>query len=391
MRFKQTDGFTLVELLITIVIASIVTLAATTVLLLGIRLNASSSKTAESQNTARIFMNVMDKLASSGSIDYVKSDSTGWEVLEVKKEGESETKKTLLSYDPEKQIIYTGTTPMIEEVMFSSIYLDGNVLTVGIETEEGAYTSSIYCRSIPDSDTSEAEKIRQEIVDNLTPVSGTTNSARAAFLTVLLTQRGSTGMILTDKGVKTPVYYSYWYNNNSYPSGWSNDTPWCACFVSWALKHKDVKDYVIKPESVLGNYYASVGGFKALFEEKDTNGEYLNTDEDDKPIKKHKWTYYEWSKTTYSIAQPGDLIFFDWDPQKEEAYFVEPDHIGVILMVVDQEGTESDYVYTIEGNTANMVAIRRYKLDSEMNNNQIMGFGVIDWKEDQIQPNNGQS
>ena len=33
-------------------------------------------------------------------------------------------------------------------------------------------------------------------------------------------------------------------------------------------------------------------------------------------------------------------------------------------------------VYTIEGNSANMVAVRKYSV----NDSRIMGYGILDWK-----------
>ena len=63
------------------------------------------------------------------------------------------------------------------------------------------------------------------------------------------------------------------------------------------------------------------------------------------------------------------MIFFDYDG-------LDPDHVGIVLTVVD------DYIYTIEGNTADMVAVRKYTV----NDPRIMGYGVLDWKTNDQMP-----
>ena len=65
---------------------------------------------------------------------------------------------------------------------------------------------------------------------------------------------------------------------------------------------------------------------------------------------------------------PGDLIFFDWIVDAND----DSDHVGVVLTVAN------DYIYTVEGNSGDMVAVRRYRVDDP----RIMGYGVLDWKVD---------
>ena len=68
----------------------------------------------------------------------------------------------------------------------------------------------------------------------------------------------------------------------------------------------------------------------------------------------------------YTAPEPGDIIFFDWIVNSE----ANAQHVGVVLQVV------GDYVYTIEGNTDNQVAVRKYQL----NDKRIILYGVLDWK-----------
>ena len=65
---KRNEGFTLVELIVGIAVASIVTAAATTLLLMGLRMNKASSDTATRQNTVRIVLTVLEDLAAEKDI-----------------------------------------------------------------------------------------------------------------------------------------------------------------------------------------------------------------------------------------------------------------------------------------------------------------------------------
>ncbi len=356
MKLRRNDGFTLAELLITIVVGSIVALAATTVLLLGLRLNSSSSQTAESQNTTRIFLAVMEEMASNGEIRKVVSRGNGW-MIEGDTDAEGNS-KVLFRYEKGAKSIFTGTeeTVLMEDVISSSIDLDENILTVGVETEDGAYTSSVYCRSITISDPVN-EKV-EGAIDNLGEEETVLEDkkARMAFLKTLLSQRGSTGMVLKEladgRRIKTPVYFSQWYNPK-----WPIDTPWCSCYVSWALN--EVQDYVEDSSYGGGNeseqkytWFASTDAFVIFLQ-------------DDTDTNQHSWI--EFDEVAKTKPTPGDLIFFDWSGEQKD-----PEHVGVVLAV------DSDFIYTIEGNNGNMCVVQQYA----RNDTNIMGFGVIDWKED---------
>lgn len=349
MSVKRNEGFTLVELLVTIVVASVVTMAATTVLLLGIRLNKNSTTTVQQQNTVRVFLSVMEQMASEGTIAEVTSGPDSWEVKD-------KDNKLLFSYNATEATISASGTPMMEDVIASHIVLSDSLLTVGVETVDGGYTTSVYCRGIA--------TLKDELENDpvTTPDTNLTDdsmgevekAARAKFLNILLSQRGSTGMILEDIAgngtmMKTPVYYSEWYSN----FGWPITTPWCGCFISWGLDQvKDqVKEETKQFDDLQFLQFASVETCKRYFEA-------INDHYTEGPA--------GWKDYDYTPA-PGDLIIFDWTREREQT-----DHIGAVLAVID------GYVYTIEGNTANMVAVRKYAL----NDTVIMGYCVIDWKED---------
>ena len=112
---------------------------------------------------------------------------------------------------------------------------------------------------------------------------------------------------------------------------WNADTPWCACYVSWALVEAGVSGPVDHTK-----WYANVDEFMAHF------------------------------GTLQTAPNPGDLVFFDWIP---EDGVQDPQHVGVVLTVTD------DYIITIEGNSAGRVAMRRYP----KNDDRILGYGVLSW------------
>ena len=86
---------------------------------------------------------------------------------------------------------------------------------------------------------------------------------------------------------------------------------------------------------------------------------------------------FRWEKSAYYHCEynpePGDILFIDWESDRD------PDHVAVLLSKVEEDGVE--YAYTIEGNSAGIVAVRRYALDSRF----ILAYGVIDWKETEVE------
>lgn len=412
MMRKHNEGFTLVELMVGILIASVVTLAASTVLLLGMRLNRSSSDTAQRQNTTRIFMTVVERMATEGTIDDVSDvPDEYWKAVEKIEDAETgtEKEKILFYYDSAAGIIYSGGelktvggeeeydggTPLMENVIDSHIVMDGPLLRLSLETQDGSYSTSVYCRTANihlaygDADMTDAE---ENLKEPLQEMKG--KKARAELLKILLSQRGSTGMIysaadgkiLDENGeiltlIKTPVYYAQWYEPK-----WSSATPWCACFLSWGLnqvsyavadkpKENAVADTSLK--NVRNNdgkyfWFANVDEFMKFFK-----GEIRLAGTSYEKVENPPDTYPYWvslkdedltnDENKGKIPNPGDIIFIDWTRTQTD-----PAHVGIVLAV------EGDFIYTIEGNSANMVAVRKYALTDKL----IMGYGIIDWLPD---------
>lgn len=344
--FKQNAGLTLIELVVAMAMATIVTAAATSVLLMGLRINRQTGDTASQQITVRSLLNVMEDAASGGGIKGVVSEYDSWQLLDsaVAKDDQGKlttTGRVIFGFDSESQLIYsngtmesgvvtsTGTT-ILEGVIASNVIMEGQLLSISIETRDGIYTSSIYCRTVTPGPSYEPPEF----------VVG------SDFILVLRSQLNSRGEI---KGENT--YYSQWYCGGTYWKGWDFDTPWCACFVSWALKQVDMPapDYCNDPKHTSHtNWYANVDEFMEYFKyTKQTDS---------------RWEDSEAHGGTYS-PEKGDLIFFDWDKGTD------PEHIGVVINI----SVDGDYVFTIEGNSAGRVAIRSYPISDK----RIIGYGVL--------------
>lgn len=354
---KRNGGFTLMELVVTIAIASIVTAAATSVLMLALRVNRQSSDTASQQNTVRALLNTMENAAADGDIKGLVSNFDSWQLVGEAVDSETgETKtKVIFSYHSEDQTISANGTVVLDGVYASNATLENKLLTISVETADGVYSSSIWCRmAIDTSDDllggTTAPSLPGEDPDN--PDAGESETKLSQFLDILKLQYGSTGEIYVkdayDQRVGTGEYYSEWYigldyDDLTYDDGWNASTPWCACFVSWALDQSGLPD---PPR------FAEVDNFMAYFDGNGWHDSYAVLEQQGMGAEAY-------------IPVAGDLIFFDWNADGD------PQHMGVVLTVI------GDTVYTIEGNSAGRVAVRSYPVDDP----RILGYGVLNWNE----------
>lgn len=341
---RSNGGFTLVELLVTLMCCSLVTLAAMSLSLLGLRMETRTEDTVGRQQTARIVLSMLEDLAGEGQISRVETVDEDWALLGA---GEA----VLLQYG--NGMLTTGAgAVLMDGLEAAGAELEGNLLTFTVTTEDGTYSSSVYCRTA----VTETEPVNVKIDENtnkfsdqptenninggLEKQSDTERQARYEFLMLLATQYGSRGEI---KGVPGEEhYYSQWYCDSvawTYWPGWSEDTPWCACFLSWALAQRNV----------------SLGGVVPKFSEVNAGIEKFKASAADGS---------NWHDRGGYDPIPGDLIFFDWELDGRA------NHVGAVLYVAD--GT----VYTIEGNSGSgVVALHRYAVSDP----RIMGYGVLDW------------
>lgn len=354
MKNQHNGGFTLVELIIAIATGSLVFFAASVLLLLGLRINNMTTGTSIRQNTANTVLTVLERMASEGKITKVISEGDSWEIMN--------SESVMFSYSSVNQAIYTGKAfnhtensidgnPIMVDVYASHAVIDENgVLTLAIETQDGTYQSAVYCRTL---DLSKSN-------DNDTP-EYSSNGARGKFLDLLNSQyrmKGGApnpGVILDEEGISTGVYYTEWYiGAGQWGNGWNKDTPWCCCYIAWALDQMCDAGYLDRPADALNNmrWYANVDEFMTEYFTAQVGGS------DWLPSK---------SKGGIEEPKPGDIIFFDWMMGNN------PAHVGVVLRVKDEQ------VYTIEGNSAGMIAVRQYPL----NDKRIIGYGVLNWRETQ--------
>lgn len=371
---KRNDkGFTLVELVVTIAVASIVTAAALSVLLMGMRINKQSNETADRQNTTRVLLSALESMATEGQLKTVENIAAGWTVL-----GENDQVLFFYVYDYDDGYgtVYTSNgVEILTGLQDSTVELsDNNLVTFSVTTESGTYTSSAYCRQAvggkTDADDGTAGDVVGDLTDNDTtndaPVSGTIkhSAQRNEFLKVLASQfqfqdgSPNTGLILEKIPTATGntiiaskgTYYSQWYaeiKGYSNVDDWGKGTPWCACYVSWGI-------YQVKSDLYDVPIYANVDDFLKYF-----------VDSGKWNVSKY-WTELEKNEVTYELY-PGDLVFFDWIVNNEK----NPQHVGVVLGVGD------DFIYTIEGNSSGKVSLRRYDLDDP----RILGYGVLPWSD----------
>ena len=347
---KRSGGFTLVELLVTVGAASIVAIAVSTVLLLGLRVNHVTMQTAQRRQNARIVMTMVENLASSGVITDVYGSGGNWVI-------KGADGAPILRWENGR--IKTGAGAggvLLEDVEESAVYVrqsSGKDLLVLTLTVDGtAYRSTVYCRKkilSSDSDVpiNTIEEISAKRADSL---SDTVRTNRLGFIETLLGQRPNTGSndgrILSGPG--RGMYYSEWYigsENFNSATGWGPATPWCACFVSWAIDQ--LGDGALRADAPR---FANVDyGMERFQSQSGAGGKYGE--------------YGAWGDPSSYSPLPGDLIFLDWSAGDD------PDHVGVVLY------TEDGFLYTIEGNSNGRVAVRTYPEGSP----QIVGYGILRW------------
>lgn len=114
--------------------------------------------------------------------------------------------------------------------------------------------------------------------------------------------------------------------------GWTYKVPWCATFTSYCFEQID-------PGFLPNRGFSSCGQF---IQWGIDNHLYTPQGSGYKPV-------------------AGDIIFFDWEPDGQQ------DHVGIVC------GTDSEYVYTVEGNSGDLVKTKRYSLTS----NCIFGYIAV--------------
>ena len=134
-------------------------------------------------------------------------------------------------------------------------------------------------------------------------------------------------------------------NNDNIFGDWYGipNQPWCAMFVSYCMNKAGVLPNVVKKCAS-----CSIG-----------------------------WNWFKSKGQTRNrgyIPQKGDIIFFDWNPEKGDGI----DHVGIVNNV------NGEYIYTLEGNHDDQVNIYKYHI----NDARIYGYAVPDYTGKEIIENN---
>ena len=332
---RKREGFTLVELLVVIAVSSTVLLAAASLMLMGVRIGGAAREEAGEQQTVRTVFSVMEEMAASGDIYRVEPLSDGWQLRGRDSDGGPGAE--LLRY--EDGSLYLGGAVLLDGLRGAGVEVPGDsgLLTFTFQTAEDTYSASVYCRtsvlgdSVSSEDAAEIlEKPKDDVFPNADSLTSEEKDARYSFLQTLAAQYGSTGQIIG--GVYDGIYFSQWYIGAGWgQNGWGADTPWCACFLSWAAAQ------TADDPPRFADVDEGMAAFRSDSRWAEAGGEYT-------PI-------------------PGDYIFFDWGGGSD------PAHVGAVLYV------ENGWVYTIEGNSGGRVAVQRYALSDP----RIVGYGLLDW------------
>ena len=211
-----------------------------------------------------------------------------------------------------------------EEVVIDTVDEDGNP-TQSTVTQDRVYLYFYVDKKTPEemadqyNFTQEQRQMLQELLAEDTKslwmqaIYGTTGTGLEDMVVLALTQVGNIG---------GQPYWS-WY-------GFGSRVEWCACFVSWVANECGYLDSGLIPRfagCIQGSNWFKSRGL--------------------------------WQDGTFTPS-PGQIIFFDWEGDGLT------DHVGIV------ERVENGRVYTVEGNSGDMVRHNSYPLGSPV----IYGYGT---------------
>jgi len=336
-HLRNNQGFTLIELVVSIGTAAVVMAAASMLLLMGVRTQRDVLDAAKEQQTARTVLTMLENLASDGTVQKVEPTNTGWSL-------QNKAGQEVLNYTVDGGKLSAKSGTLLEGLNTAHAELYGQMLTFSFETKYDSYSTSVFCRLLetPPSQNGDVAEVIQKVENAATSGVAETDK-RNKFLKTLCDEYGSTGQIKKKVSGQGAAYYSEWYIGSYLTNpGWNKNTPWCACYLSWAAAQY-VPRHVKKDD---GNGGVTWVQASYIFADVDYGWRDMDTVKDED-------------------MQAGDYIFFDWERDGD------PDHVGVVIF----EDTGNNIIYTIEGNSGNRVAIRSYYSGDV----RIMGYRALPW------------
>ena len=400
---RADDGFTLIELAISIGCAGLVTLAVITILQFTMVSVAQTRRDSVARSDIRIMTEFMNRNISNRGDIYTSDDK---KAITVGPESDNSS-TVILWYDEDKKTLRSGCTvsdwktgadenkgaivleniddfeATINRQLTEQMNEDPYALLICKFTVDGKeYNTSYYCRAMtPRLITPETSPGASEPPENspspspssepgLSTPSDNSNSllsgydpqirmkslrqgggsgklvsearGREALVRLAVSQYGSDGTITEDLQDGF-VSYSEWYTQQKDFAGWegwSTDTPWCACFVSWAV------DMIARSGGLEGS------GEVPRFADVTAGAEGFRSGR-----------YGAWQDSGSYLPVTGDLVFFNLDGDPEI------DHVGIV------GGLDGDTLLTIEGNTLGRVEAMMYPAADA----SIVGYGVLRW------------
>lgn len=331
---KHNAGFTLIELVIAIAMATLVTAAAFSVLMLGLDINRMAGDTAYQQMTVNTLLSTIGDIIAEGNVSAIETtDSGNWFIKD-------KNDKVLLSYfydEVEKKgIVYVGdfsedtATPILNDLISSSIEQNDGLFTIYVENKQGEFSTSVLCRSLQTGG-----EITRPSAETLQALFG-----------ILKGQLGSEGTIKNQQA--TLQYYSRWWTELNGET-WEPEMVWTACFVSWVLSQTEVKEALSETPDNYPYWFFGPRSFGKYFKDNDR---WRGAEEDYDP-------------------QPGDLIFIDSylaiDNKTTYLGFVKKVENGVVTIIGrGSSGSVEEYTFTIGEKLAD--------------GTKIIGYGILPWK-----------
>ena len=336
-HLKNNQGFTLIELVVSIGTAAVVMAAAAMFLLMGVRTQRDVLDASKEQQTLRTVFAMLENLASEGTIQKVEITESGWTL--------SDGTEGIVTYNAQTGVLNTNGTPILSGLNTAHAELNGKLLTFTFETDLQSYSSGVYCRLLPEITDSNGDGSTEDEKEAVGDISGILNNAqnpsgtltdRASFIQALTKEYGSMGVS------STGVNFAQWYE----PS-WSANTPWCACYLSWVAAQQFGLDGRKTGSELHGLYPGTI---------------FADVDDGWRDMAKPE------------TPQPGDYVFFDWERNTvnnpDSSGVGDPDHVGVVIY------TSGNTIFTIEGNSGGRVAIRSY----DKRDYRIMGYRTLPWQ-----------